>query len=78
MATVTTNEFGNGLALITELHNKARDPEFVKFCAECAPDAGITPAEWADSKKKVAFILMMAKLEIEVEASYKKMTGGTK
>jgi len=76
MATVTTNEFGNSLALITEIHNKAKDPEFVKFCAECAPDAGITPAEWADSKKKVAFILMMAKLEIEVESSYKKIYGG--
>ena len=64
--------------MINELMAKAYDPAFVKFCAECAPDAGITPAEWADSKKKVAFILMMAKLEIEVEANYNKIHGGTK
>lgn len=56
---------------LTKIYNKACDPEFVKFCAECAPDAGITSEEWADSKKKVAFILMMAKLECKVEAAYK-------
>ena len=47
---------------IDKIFNLATDKKFVKFCAEIAPDAGITPAEWADSKKKVAFILSMAKL----------------
>ena len=62
---------------LTKIYNKACDPEFVKFCAECASDSdsGITPEEWADSKKKVAFILMMAKLECKVETAYKTWKG---
>tara|TARA_Y100001963_G_C6415343_1_gene280287 strand:+ start:126 stop:317 length:192 start_codon:yes stop_codon:yes gene_type:complete len=47
---------------IDRIFNLATDKDFVKFCAEIAPEAGITPSEWADSKKKVAFILSMAKL----------------
>ena len=30
-----------------------------------AKEVGITAAEWADSKKKIAFILLMAKLSTE-------------
>ena len=57
---------------LTKIYNKACDPEFVKFCAECAPDAGITSEEWADSKKKIAIILLMAKLSTDIEETYKK------
>jgi len=50
---------------IDKIFNLATDKDFVKFCAEVAPTVGITPSEWADSKKKIAFILFMAKSNID-------------
>jgi len=50
---------------IDKIFNLATDKNFVKFCAEVAPAVGITSAEWADSKKKIAFILFMAKSNID-------------
>ena len=59
------------LMKIDKIFNTAMDKNFVEFCAKLAPEAGITPEEWADSKKKTAFILLMAKLESDIEESYK-------
>ena len=56
---------------IDKIFNTSMNDDFVEFCAEVAPSAGITPEEWADSKKKTAFILLMAKLESDIEESYK-------
>ena len=56
---------------VDKIFNTAMDKNFVEFCAKLAPEAGITPEEWADSKKKTAFILLMAKLESDIEESYK-------
>ena len=60
---------------VDKIFNTAMDKDFVKFCAKLAPEAGITPLEWADSKKKTAFILLMAKLENDIEESYKTWEG---
>ena len=51
---------------VDKIFNTAMDKNFVEFCAKLAPEAGITPEAWADSK-----ILLMAKLENDIEESYK-------
>lgn len=48
---------------IDKIFNTANDNDFIKLCAKTAKEVGITAAEWADSKKKIAFILLMAKLK---------------
>ena len=58
--------------VVDEIFEKIKDKEFIKFCAKVAPEVGITPEEWLDSKKKITFLLLMAKLEFDVEESYKK------
>ena len=58
--------------LINKIFDTARDEDFVKFCAKTAEEIGITAEEWADSKKKIAIILWMAKLSTDIEETYKK------
>ena len=58
--------------LINKIFDTAKDKDFVKFCAKTAEEVGITAEEWADSKKKIAFILLIAKLSTDVEETYKK------
>ena len=60
---------------IDEIFNTSMDNDFVEFCAEIAPSAGITPEEWADSKKKTMFIILMAKLYNEVEEANETWEG---
>ena len=57
---------------IDKIYNTAKDKDFVKFCAKTAKEIGITAEEWADSKKKIAIILLMAKLSTDIEETYKK------
>ena len=60
---------------IDKIFNTSMDDDFVEFCAEVAPSAGITPEEWADSKKKTMFIILMAKLYNEVEEANETWKG---
>jgi hypothetical protein len=57
---------------IDRIFKTAKDKNFIKLCAKTAKEIGITAEEWADSKKKIAFILLMAKLSTDVEETYKK------
>ena len=62
--------------VVDEVFEKITDPGFLKFCAKVAPEVGVTPEEWGDSKKKIAFLLLMAKLEFNIEESYKTWEQG--